>query len=57
MTRFRIVATELAGQIALALVVGLGVSLVLAGATLVLAGDSATETVSARPAAPADSQP
>ena len=38
MTRSRLIAIELAAQVALALAIGLSVSIVLAGATLLLAG-------------------
>ncbi len=38
MTRIRLIAVELATQVALALAIGLTVSVVLAGAALLLAG-------------------
>ena len=37
-TRTRMIAVELVAQVALATVIGIGVSLVLAGAALLLAG-------------------
>jgi hypothetical protein len=38
MTKSRLIALELVAQVALALAIGLSVSIVLAGATLLLAG-------------------
>lgn len=57
MSRFRIFAVELAAQVALALAIGLGVSLVLAGATLVLAGDAANDANPARSAQASQARP
>lgn len=50
MKGFRMFAVELAAQVALALAIGLSVSLVLAGATLVLAGDVVNDADPARSA-------
>jgi len=57
MSRFRIFAVELATQVALALAIGLSVSLVLAGATLVLAGDAVNDSNPARPAQASKARP
>ena len=38
MTRTRLIATEIVAQVALAAAIGIGVSIVLAGAALLLAG-------------------
>ena len=49
MTPSRPIAVELAAQLALALAVGLSVSLLLAGATLLLAGHDAGDPPAGQP--------
>jgi len=50
MTKSRTLAAEFAAQAVLALMVGLGVSVVLAGAALLLAGGAPADPASARAA-------